>query len=123
MSKDPKKPTIYVAGPISVGDQFHNVARAFDTAQQLLEQGWAPFVPHTTCFWHMIHRDNHYEDWLAFDFEWIKRCDALFRMPGESTGADREVLWARELGKPIIYEHIDAAQVVYRKLKERLELK
>lgn len=116
MSLDPKLPTIYVAGPITLGDQFRNVSKAFQVGQMLLEMGFAPFIPHATCLWHMLH-ENHYEEWLAYDFEWIKRCDAFFRMPGESSGADRERAWAEQLEKPIfetVQDAFDWAQKYHR---------
>ena len=98
--------TVYVAGPITKGDQFLNVRRAFDAGQVLLDAGFAPFVPHATCFWHMIH-EGDYEAWLAYDFAWIERCDALLRIPGESAGADREVAYALSLGLPVFFDPFD----------------
>jgi hypothetical protein len=41
------------------------------------------------------------------DFEWLKCCDAVLRLPGESTGADREVALAKELGIPVYYSIAD----------------
>ncbi len=93
---------IYVAGPISKGDQFLNVKAALDVADALLNMGHQPFVPHLSCIWHMCHPVD-YERWLSYDFEWIRVCDAVFRMTGDSPGADREVEFARSLNKQIYH--------------------
>ena len=44
----------------------------------------------------------------------LERCDAVLRVPGESTGADQDVRLAREHGLPVYYavEEIPAALVV-----------
>jgi hypothetical protein len=46
---------------------------------------------------------HDYELWLEIDFAWVKKCDALIRLPGESSGADREVELARSLGIPVYF--------------------
>lgn len=40
-------------------------------------------------------------DWLKVDFEFIRRCDAVLRLPGESVGADAEIAEAKRLGIPV----------------------
>lgn len=42
-------------------------------------------------------------DWLTVDFEFIRRCDAVLRLPGESVGADAETAHASELGIPVFH--------------------
>jgi hypothetical protein len=91
---------IYVAGPITKGDQHLNVRNAILAAEQLRAAGFVPFLPHLCFAWHMIAPVD-YEEWMAYDFAWIARCDALVRLPGESNGADREVLEAERLGLPV----------------------
>jgi len=90
---------IYVAGPYSRSEQFPdmalNVRRAIEAGDRLLRMGHAPFIPHLTHFWHMVCPQD-YEGWLEYDRVWLLSCDALFRLPGDSPGADREVLWATE---------------------------
>lgn len=44
-----------------------------------------------------------YEKWLDMCFVQLAKCDALFRMAGESKGADREVEFAKEHGIPVFY--------------------
>lgn len=40
-------------------------------------------------------------DWLKIDFEYIRRCDAVLRLPGESVGGDMETAEAARLGIPV----------------------
>jgi hypothetical protein len=44
-----------------------------------------------------------YQDWLNLDFEWLKVCDCVLRLEGESKGADQEVELAKSLGIRIVY--------------------
>ena len=91
---------VYVAGPYTRGDVAANVAAAVKAGQELLSAGHIPFVPHLTHFWHLLHH-NPYEAWLAYDLEWLKLCDVVVRLPGESAGADKEVAWAEAKGLPV----------------------
>jgi hypothetical protein len=93
---------IYVAGPYTKGDVAVNVRNAFEAADRLADLGFAPFVPHHTHFWHMLF-PRPYEFWLELDRQFLPCCDALLRLPGESSGADREVALAGRLGKPVFH--------------------
>lgn len=100
------RPRIYVAGPISKGDINKNVEEGIRVGLQLLDLGWAPFIPHASH--HMdesaVVGTKRYEDWLSTDFAYIATCHALIRLPGESEGADREVAYAERLGIPVYYK-------------------
>ena len=93
---------VYIASPYTLGDVAQNVRFQIDIADILIEDGFAPYVPLNTHFQHMVH-PRRYEQWLALDFEWIKSCDYLLRMGGESSGADREVEFALKSGKRVFY--------------------
>lgn len=108
------RPRIYVAGPISKGDIDQNVEQGIDAGLQLLDLGWAPFIPHAT---HHMDPDAivgtpRYEHWLSTDFAYISTCHALLRLPGESEGADREVAYAEKLGIPVYYKVEDLPEPV-----------
>lgn len=101
---------IYVAGPITKPSPMSNALHAIDVADTLFELGYAPFVPQLSVFWqeHGRFKDDGkystmYEQWLKYDFCWLETCDALFRIPGFSLGADREVQHARDIGIPVFY--------------------
>jgi hypothetical protein len=91
---------IYVAGPYTKGDVAVNVRNAYEAANHLADLGFAPFVPHATHFWHMLF-PRPYEFWLNLDNQFLPYCEAVLRLPGESSGADKEVQLARSLGLPV----------------------
>lgn len=91
---------VYVAGPYSNGDVGGNVREALLMGDMLVVIGCEVFIPHLSHLWHMI-RPHDYEFWMERDMAWLKKCDALLRLPGESLGADREVQAAVELGIPV----------------------
>lgn len=95
-----------MAGPYSAPDVMVNIRGALDAAEQVVDLGHVPYIPHLTGFWHLIH-PRPYEWWLAFDIQWLLVCDVLLRLPGESGGADREVDVARANGIPVVYALAD----------------
>ncbi len=97
---------IYVAGPYTKGDVAQNVRNAIYTGNNLRALGHTPFIPHLTHFWHML-LPHEIDYWYAYDIEWLKECDAVFRIEGESRGADDEVKWAETHGKPVYYSYMD----------------
>ena len=96
------KARIYIAGPYSKGDPEQNVYNAIETANKLADMGYAPYVPHFTHFWHTKY-PRPYNFWLELDNQFLPFCDAVIRIPGESSGADKEVELARKIGKPIFF--------------------
>ena len=97
---------VYVAGPYSKGVVAENVREAIRWADHLLRCGFTPFVPHLTHLWELVS-PKPYEEWLAYDFEWLVMCNAVLRLSGESPGADREVAEAERLGIPVFYTVTD----------------
>ncbi len=93
---------IYIAGPYTKGDVAINVRKAFEMANELADLGFAPFVPHSTHFWHMLF-PRPYEFWLKLDNEFLPCCDALIRISGESNGADKEVELAKDYNIPVFH--------------------
>lgn len=120
-----KKPWVYIASPYTKGDIGTNVLCQMRAWQQLFDMGCVPIAPLWSHFQH-IHCPRPYEDWMAYDQQIISRCDALLRMTAEdasngviyrqydSPGADREVAWALEMGKPVFYS-IDELKVILRR--------
>jgi hypothetical protein len=91
---------VYVAAPYSKGDVEENVRVAITAAHTLMDAGYAPYCPHLSHYMH-LQRPRDYEDWMALDFVWLTACNALVRLPGESSGADREVEFAKGYGIPV----------------------
>ena len=111
---------VYIAGPMSKGPLEMNIRNAVSVGRTLLASDIDPVIPHLYCFMEMMFPLQDYERWLKFDFELIKRCDALLRIPGLSDGADREVSFAVDRGVPVFFDvetlllwkkHIDNSQV------------
>ena len=101
------KPLVYIAGPYTHPDPIVNVREAVSTADILYEyENVIPVVPHLTMFWHLVH-PHPVEFWYEYDLCILRRCDAVFRMKGESTGADAEVDLAEKLGLPVFGPYID----------------
>ena len=94
---------IYIAGPYTNGDVAVNVRNAFEIANKIADLGFAPFVPHSSHFWHMLF-PREYEFWIDLDNQFLPCCDALYRIPGISEGSDKEVELATKLGLPVFYE-------------------
>lgn len=89
--------TVYIAGPYTQGDVALNVREAITTGDAVAEIGYIPYIPHLSHFWHLV-KPREYDWWLAYDLKWLEKCDYLIRMAGPSSGADKEVIFARELG-------------------------
>ena len=87
----------YIAGPMTKGNQFDLFKDSVLVADCILKRGHAVFLPHLSFFWNLI-KANDYERWLQQDFLWIRKCNVLVRIPGESEGADREVEFAKSIG-------------------------
>lgn len=104
------KKLVYVSGPISRGDQFRNVQAGIDAFNLLLNAGIYAHCPHFTAFAHMTHPRPH-DVWLDLDINAIlPRCSAVYRLPGESVGADYEVKNAKMLGLPVFTDFTELVQ-------------
>lgn len=98
-------PLVYVAGPYSAptpAEVQANVDRAIDAGNRLMDAGLRVRVPHLSHYQH-ARKARPYEEWMAIDFAEVRECDVLLRMPGESSGAMREVDYALSLGMPVFW--------------------
>ena len=91
---------VYVSGPYSGPNVPLNVQKAIETGAMLRDFGFAPLVPHLTMLEDM-HRPRSWEHWIATDLAWVRKADAVFRMAGESKGADIECEEAALHGVPV----------------------
>lgn len=101
------KPLVYIAGPYTNPDPVENTRNAIKFGMALYDEGQvAVIIPHLSLLSHMVEpRDIDY--WYEFDLDQLDHCHALYRMRGESTGADAEVEHARARGIPIFGDDLD----------------
>ena len=97
---------VYVASPYTKGDVAENVRTNVLACDELAEAGFVPFCPLLTHLWHLIS-PHSIDFWYNYDLEWLTKCDAIIRLPGESAGADREVAAAQCLGLPVFHSVAD----------------
>jgi hypothetical protein len=102
---------IFISSPYSLGDVAINVKRQIDVADELINLGFAPYVPLLSHFQHLM-RPRSQEDWERLDLEWINQCDCLLRLDGNSKGADIEVEYAKNCEVPVFYD-IDSIKKYY----------
>lgn len=98
---------VYIAGPFTKPCPLRNTRVAMDVFEELRQWGRVtPICPHWSLLQQM-HTPLTHRQWLDHDFEIIRRCDAVLRLPGESDGADQEVELANELGIPVFRSQVD----------------
>lgn len=90
----------YIASPYSIGSQALNVRASLVAADALLEAGVLPCVPLLSHLWELVS-PKPYRVWMEYSLGWLRACDCVLRLPGESAGADEEVREARALGLPV----------------------
>jgi hypothetical protein len=91
---------IYIAGPITKGMWDENIGKAIEVYHELLDLGFAPYLPHLNFFCALTRRRVK-NDWMRQDLVWLKLCNAVLRLPGESEGADLECQIANARGIPV----------------------
>lgn len=85
-------PIVYVAGPYTNPDPVENTHNAIKAADDLYVRGvCVPIIPHLSLLWHMVRPHTDVNFWYDYDILIMLRCDAVLRLPGVSSGADREV--------------------------------
>jgi hypothetical protein len=109
------RPLVFIAAPYSKPDPVVNTRIAIKAGMAIYEHEHAlPLIPHLSMLAHLVE-PRPVDWWYEFDLLLLARCDALWRLPGESTGADREVREARLLGLPVFLD----GQALVKWLRER----
>ena len=93
---------VFVSGPYS-SDPLENTNKAIDAAEQVAQRGHIPYIPHLSHYWDARHKHT-YRFWMDYDSLWLRMCDCILRLPGESHGADEEVALAEELGIVVLHD-------------------
>lgn len=103
------QPLVFVSGPLTTGnalDLVENVRRACKAADEIVALGGIPVIPHLSIFWCQFSEDaaaRSYDDWMQWCYAQLRKCAMLYRLPGESKGADLEVSEAAAHGIPVYY--------------------
>lgn len=91
---------VYVAAPYN-SDPIHNTNRAMHYANQLVSLGFVPIIPHTNSLLWNLHTSRPESFWYGYVMDLMLLCDAVVRFPGDSDGADKEVVEARARDIPV----------------------
>ncbi|MFL9906537.1 DUF4406 domain-containing protein [Paraburkholderia sp. RL17-337-BIB-A] len=107
---------ILIAGPYRSGTQgdpariASNLRRLEQTALQVYQRGHMPMIGEWVALpLAAAAGSNAIGDAISEKFLYpvanrlIEQCDSVFRIEGESKGADEDVRLARELGKPVYW--------------------
>ena len=101
-----RPPIVYVSGPMTTGDNFPlNIRRGIEAAVVIMDRGYVALCPHEKALGMEMLAPRTYEAWMQYDFRCIDACDAVYRMPGASKGADREVEYALRIGRPVFWSY------------------
>jgi hypothetical protein len=93
---------VFIAGPYTGGDVIQNVRASVAMGVRLRDAGHVPIIPHLFHFVHYLF-PRDYRFWTSWDKALLERCDVLVRLPGESPGADAEIVRAEERGIKVLY--------------------
>lgn len=99
------KDLVYIACPYTLGDVAENVHNAIVAAERIVNMGAIPYMPLWTHFWHMMSPKPH-DYWMELDDYFVLKSDCVFRLPGQSHGADAEIARANKAGIPVFYSYI-----------------
>ena len=100
------KAFVYIAGPYTSPDPVLNVRKALTAAEQIRDMGMVPFIPHLCHLWHLVSPHDH-QYWMDYDLDWLQKCDVVYRIVGNSQGADIEVKAALVQKIPVYYAMTD----------------
>ena len=97
-------PLIYVAGAYDTGDKAVNLQRAFAAAENVVNRGAFPIVPHMCHLWHSKYFYHKSVFWLNYSMRLLTLCHGMIICPGSefSAGVKAERIKALELGIPVL---------------------
>jgi len=94
------RPRIYLSGPITKGDRQRNFDQAAAMMHTLIACGYAVMNPMLSMALPASDAIDH-ATWIENDLPWINAAEAVYRLPGESVGADMECDYADAHGIPV----------------------
>lgn len=116
-----RRMTVYISGPITgngFGNLYTNLKVGMEVWRSLIKKGYAPFCPHTNDLAYICTEPVTWEEALEIDEEFIRRFDAVYRIKGESRGADREERFAKEVAGIPVFQEIEALDGYRKTLNE-----
>jgi hypothetical protein len=93
---------VYVAAPYN-SNPIHNTWQSMIYANQLVDLGLIPIVPHISSMLWNLHTPRPEAFWYQYTMELMRLCDAVVRFPGESKGAEAEIREAETMGILVFY--------------------
>lgn len=94
---------VYIASPYtSYANPLDAVSVQIDTFAILRDLGYQPIAPLLSHYVDVRHPAS-YDRWMEWCLAMVGVCDVVLRLPGASSGADREEATAKALGKPVVY--------------------
>lgn len=107
------KKRVFICSPYTKPDPAVNINTSVKMFNRLMDDDkCVPVNMLWTHFYHCI-MPRSYENWLAYCMSFLPLCHAVLRMPGESSGVDREVQIAKDLGIPVF----ESVEELYRFLE------
>lgn len=104
---------VYIAAPYSGRDAHgqqgfmvieQNILNARNAMKELVTRGYGVFCPHThSAHFEVITPDIGIDYWYELDLYFLRFCHALLRLEGYSSGAEKEVKFALDIGIPVYY--------------------
>jgi len=92
---------VYIAGPYTNPDPVVNTRTAVAMGLNIHDAtGVGVIVPHLSLLAHAMY-PNSVDYWYKFDLAQLANCTALYRIAGDSIGADDEEKYALNRGIPI----------------------
>ena len=112
------KKYVYVAHPITIGGPDKNMRKMIDACQEVWKLGHYAYGAFGNLIWEVVYPKNE-KEYLDHDIAWLKKCDIVWRIPGESKGADYEVKIAKELGIKVVYNLTQLKNALHKTIRER----
>jgi len=102
---------VYVAGSYNADNiikALGNIKRGTQVCVELLKKGYIPFCPWLDYNFHWYGNLN-IEDYYRYTMNWLEVCDCIYVLKNseESLGTQGEILKAKELNIPVLYEGKD----------------
>lgn len=91
---------IFISSPYTLGDVAVNVKKSMNSANELIEAGFAPYCPLLSHFLHM-NNPQPYEKWLEIDITFLTCCSAVLKLEGKSAGSEIECKFANGINIPV----------------------